>query len=459
MNLSSLTGIAGIGAIVAAVTAGWSYVRLALAWLTDLIICRTVVSGEAGDALLSYCWARGRRSPFGARSFGGGMSWVQPKNRRQLIGFENITSDPVLFWFGRAPMIIRRRQNNEHQNSGLASGGDNNDYYKTLIVTSIRGTVDMDAVVIHALEHYNNLKQGLNGEGKRQRFAVHRLGNSNYANGTTPAASRRGEASAPVEVGAGDLSDRISQKSLRLLQWKPEDLIAKVPDRSAFHGYAFPESVMEALDEMRDWLEHEDWFRSKSIPWRRGWLLHGPPGCGKSTLTRAIAMKFDLPIFVIDLSSHDNETFVSAWAEVTAAAPCIALIEDVDAVFRGRENIATKNTTRDSLTFDCILNCISGVGNSEGVFLIVTTNHPETLDPALGVVEKGRSSRPGRIDRVIELGPMKRPEREVLARHILSDFPDEIPDVIALGDGMTPAQFQDLCAQTALHRFWAKKPA
>lgn len=456
MNFDSWTGIAGIGAVAAAATAGWSYIRTGLSWCADIFICRTTVVEEAGDAVLGYCWHRGRRSPFGMRVFGGAMSWVQPKARTQLVAYENISSDPVLVWFGRAPVIVRRRAGGD--NSNTSSGSGRSDFESTIILTCVRGTINLDDLVLKAVEHFNHVRQGQNGESKRRRFFVRRMGHR-HSDAPVPTNSYGGESAklSPRAGDSGNLHDRLLQKTLRLLQWKPEDLVAITPNQSAFHGYAFPPEVMQAQNEMRLWLENEKWFRSKSVPWRRGWLLHGKPGTGKSTLVRAMAMQFDLPVFTIDLSTMDNESFVANWSEVSSSAPCVALIEDIDAVFNGRQNIAATNRNRDSLTFDCLLNCISGVGNSEGIFLVITTNHPETLDPALGVVERGQSSRPGRIDRVIELGYMGEPERRALANHILSDFPDTAELAIETGKGMTPAQFQDYCAQAALRLFWERK--
>lgn len=448
MNLSSWTGVAGIGAIAAAAAAGWNYIRQIVSWVSDVAICRVAITDDAAEAMLAYCWQQGRRSPFGMRCFGGATAWVQPKSRNQIVAFENITSDPALFWFGKAPMIIHRMDGRDATNMG------SRDSATSIRMIFVRGTVNIDALVIMAIDHFNHVKQGTNGESKRLRFFCRRLGGRLGECGDS--VKTPGAPTPAPGFDSSALIDKIAHKTLRLLQWKAEELIPITPDRAAFHGYAFPPEIMQAMDEMRLWVENEKWFRSKSVPWRRGWLLYGPPGCGKSTLTRAMAMHFDLPIFSIDLSTHDNESFVRAWGEISSSTPALALIEDIDSVFNGRENVSATNKNRDALTFDCLLNSISGVGNSEGVFLVITTNRPETLDAALGVVDNGRSSRPGRIDRVIELGYMQRREREIVAKHILGDFADEYGNAVGRGEGMTPAQFQDHCAQIALRKFFGQ---
>ena len=216
-----------------------------------------------------------------------------------------------------------------------------------------------------------------------------------------------------------------------------------------FSTVFFNPEVVSKVNDARSWLANKDWYFERSIPWRRGWLLHGPGGTGKSTLAMETAKELALPIYVYHLATLSDQEFISSWTSMRT--PCIALFEDMDTVFHGRDNV----TEHKSLTFECLLNSISGVGAVNGVFLIVTTNHIEHIDPALGTAsEDGQgSSRPGRLDSIIYLGACSPDIRLKIATHVLKDWADAVTEVLSQApDTATSAQIMEECVKFALHR-------
>ena len=121
------------------------------------------------------------------------------------------------------------------------------------------------------------------------------------------------------------------------------------------------------------------------------------------------------------------------------------------------------------LTFDCLLNCLDGVERSDGVFTIITTNDISKVDHALGQPRKlpdGAvefiSTRPGRIDKAVELSYMEAADKKRMAQRILADYPDHYADMLEFIDRYpdldeTPAQFQERCGQIALACFWKEQ--
>jgi DNA polymerase III delta prime subunit len=155
------------------------------------------------------------------------------------------------------------------------------------------------------------------------------------------------------------------------------------------------ENIVEDLNE---WRSSAHWYHDRGIPYRRGYLLHGPPGSGKTSFIVALAGELDYNICILSLSDEGMTDDRLAQALSVVPQRSIVLLEDIDAAFGSRvsgSNIGGSGGGRSNLTFSGLLNTLDGVASSEERILFMTTNYLERLDPAL--------MRPGRVDVVHKL--------------------------------------------------------
>ena len=201
------------------------------------------------------------------------------------------------------------------------------------------------------------------------------------------------------------------------------------------------------LDETTKWFEQREWFLQRMIPWRRGLLLYGPGGTGKSTFAVILAQKLGIPIYRFHLNTLSDVEFMNNIGWVNN--PCVILFEDFDRVFNGRESVKNQY-----LSFDTVINSMSGVKTLEGVIFIVTTNNIEAIDPAIGVEVEGSqmSSRPGRIDRILCMNGMAEDKRKLMIQRILGDWPELVEQAHSETENFTIVQTQEYCVQRALER-------
>jgi chaperone BCS1 len=172
------------------------------------------------------------------------------------------------------------------------------------------------------------------------------------------------------------------------------------------------------LVDMQRFIARREWYASRGIPYRRGYLFFGPPGSGKTSLARSLAHELGLTLFVLDLSSAritDQQLF-ALLAQVPPRS--MILVEDVDRTRPVATQAATakadKTTDGGGATISGLLNAVDGPTSGEGRVLVFTTNNPDTLDPAL--------LRPGRVDYRLEFRAADRGQaREIFLRF----FPGE----------------------------------
>ncbi|ESK96282.1 atp-dependent zn protease [Moniliophthora roreri MCA 2997] len=169
----------------------------------------------------------------------------------------------------------------------------------------------------------------------------------------------------------------------------------------------------------------EQLYKDLSIPWKRGLIMHGPPGNGKTISVKAIMKWCDgkgyAPLYVKSLKNFFGEEYAMTqiFNKARQLAPCAIILEDLDSLINDQNR-------------SFFLNQLDGLEGNDGLLVIGTTNHFERLDP-------GISTRPSRFDRKYLFDDPDRDERVLYARYWQNklrcnnsvDFPDTLVGEIA----------------------------
>src|SRR4030066_1564472 len=210
----------------------------------------------------------------------------------------------------------------------------------------------------------------------------------------------------------------------------------------------------EEIQRVREMVElplrHPELFQRLGIDPPKGVLLHGPPGCGKTLLARAVANESEANFYSINgpeiMSKFYGESEArlrEIFQQAQQNAPSIIFIDELDAIAPKREEVTGEVERRVVAQLLALMDGLSGRGN---VIVIGATNRPGALDPAL--------RRPGRFDREIEIGvPDKQGRHEVLQIHTRGMPLAEDVDIKKLSEmthGYTGADLSSLGRETAM---------
>ena len=193
------------------------------------------------------------------------------------------------------------------------------------------------------------------------------------------------------------------------------DCIAKKKKRP-LTSIVLPQAQKDRIiRDIENFLGSEEWFNQRGLPYRRGFLLKGPPGCGKTSLVMVLAGYFDLDLYVLNMGSiMDDSSLFEAVLGVPDKA--ILLIEDIDAISATNDrSTAEESKATELVTMSGFLNAIDGAVTRDGRILIMTTNYPDKIDPAV--------IRPGRADVHEEMKPLDAEHVIVMCRLFMSAAP------------------------------------
>jgi len=240
----------------------------------------------------------------------------------------------------------------------------------------------------------------------------------------------------------------------------------------------------EFIRDVKLFLSRADFYAARGIPFKRGYVLHGPPGCGKTSLSKALAREEGLEIFSINLSRVTCDQFEHLISEMnfrTMGMPHILLFEDVDRCAllkkkRKKDRYESSSSEEDNaaadaahddkkpknkpVTWAAFLNALDGVKEPYGRITILSANQSSKFTQAKNVGQKGPQTpimallRTGRIDKIIEVGyctPLQ------MSKMFQTHFPDEKEQLdeskIALTRPISPADlgemFMNLTAKEA----------
>ncbi|XP_068687391.1 26S proteasome regulatory subunit 10B [Montipora capricornis] len=222
--------------------------------------------------------------------------------------------------------------------------------------------------------------------------------------------------------------------------------------------------LSEQIRELREVIElpltNPELFQRVGIQPPKGCLLFGPPGTGKTLLARAVASQLDANFLKV-VSSAIVDKYIGESARLIREMfgyardhePCIIFMDEIDAIGGRRFSEGTSADREIQRTLMELLNQMDGFDALGQVKIIMATNRPDTLDPAL--------LRPGRLDRKIEIPlPNEQARMDILKIHsakITKHGDIDYEAVVKLSDGFNGADLRNVCTEAGMFAIRAER--
>lgn len=457
------------------------YIVLGLSRAAFIFVRRSYLHKSLGDTFIAYLLRNGYNvKRFSGELYGEDPAFIRSENEVKHILYRDVNSNLQVFYpkdglFKSWPIVV--------SGTPLIQSKDTVKNYSFIVYTP-----RWSKKYIALLDAATDLKNNKDDEPEINHFVVKHVSGSGTGKANFLIEKERslkgGKDDSHTTATEAELADPFS--TLIPIRWD-KDNIGELIYHNSLDMMSLNQELEDTLEEIQFWLDHQEWYEERGIPWKRGFLFYGMPGTGKTMFTRALAEKLNLPLLIFDLASMDSVEFRQAWSMLLPRR--IALFEDFDSVFHKRRNLHD-----NGLDFSTILNALDGADKKQGILTIITTNHPEKLDFALGGPLDGEikaykdkwiiadpdsgkilavfateadarnalkfnggkmPSRPGRIDRSVEFLPLDKAGRLKLAMRIMKD--EKLAEkMVELGEKDSAAQLQERCFRTALEQLFNK---
>lgn len=263
--MNSWQVLLGGGMIFGIIAGGWRYIKLVLAWLASFFIARYDIGDYLNQIVVGYCQQNMRVSIFRIRNFDSHILPINSLKHCEHTLIESFES-PILCWKGIFPILLNAPGGGGSGSDGSAAGPSPTPNSKTILI--IRGTVNIQKIVEKALNRWTDFQRN---NDIKQRFQVIRKA------GLGPLLGRKmqGEnADRTAFEGTRSNEDNMTRYALGFMEplqhhWSNLKNWTNIGAKP-FDVLAYPDYVIDRIEEIRQWLDMRDWYSKRSVPWRMG---------------------------------------------------------------------------------------------------------------------------------------------------------------------------------------------